>query len=211
MDTLFRRRKYEEYIQKLNEAKQEVGAKMNSKGITNKIDSLYNEVKSIGDKNESTNLILLLAIPLFVVCLYQFYYYGMGIRFAIFVTLFLYLVMYRTKLQGVVKKAQEIPHDTDDHDPQSLLTRVDYLENGLDIKKTRITLTRNFYVLFFPLLMMSLGEMFSGPFTDVQYWVMLAIAFVIGGGFWYKYFDEDLQEIEFTRDDLSDIRGKLFS
>lgn len=210
MDTLFRRRKYEEYIQKLNEARQEVGDKMNAKGITNKIDSLYDDVKTIGDKNESTSLILVLALPLFMVCLYQFYAYGFGLRFIIFGALLTFLIIYRSKIQAAAKSiGDKSTFFTDDDSPNSLISKVNYLESGIDIKQTRTSLTRNFYILFFPLLMISLGEIFSGPFTTAQYIILLLLAYLIGGGFWFKFFDEDLQELEFSKIDLSDIRAKL--
>lgn len=207
MDGLFRKLKYEEYMQKLSDAKNSVGAQMEAKGVKNKVDFIFDSLLERNDKSENTILLLILAVPLFLVCLYQIYVYGFGIRILILLGLVVFLIINRSRLQGVIKTATEKSKSLNT-DAESTISRISYIEAGLDVKQTRTSMTRNFYVLFFPLLMISLGELFSGPFTTVQYIVLLLVAFFVGGIFWYKFFDEDIQELEFTRTDLEDVRAK---
>jgi len=214
MDELFRKNKYQEYVKLINTAKEEVKSNMFDTGVRNKTNAILEELKEKEDANQLNTAILLLAIPLVILMVYQYIQYGFTLRtFPIVLILgffFFYRSIMRSSTVESVMKGRLLDKFPEEGKPQ-MNAKLDYILSGIEIKQSRVRMTRIFYTVFFPFLMIYVTEMIKGRFDTKWYIIGLLLSFLIGGYFWWKYFQDDYEDLDDKKDSIVDIQRKLNS
>ncbi len=217
MDGLFRKEKYQEYVDLIKNVKEEVSTSMFDTRVKNQTDSILEDLKDKSDVQYLNMALIFLTIPLLLILVGQYIQFGFTLRTIILVFLLGFFLLYRSAMKSVtvesVLKGRAMSKFEYDENNQALglNAKLDYILSGIAVKKSRLNLTRWYYALFFPFLMVFVTEIVKGEFDTKWYVIGLILAFLTGGYFWWKYFGYDLDDLEITEDEIVDIQRRINS
>ncbi len=214
MDELFRKNKYQEYVKLINTAKEEVKSNMFDNGVRNKTNAILEELKQKEDANHLNTALLLLAVPMIILMIYQYIQFGLTLRTFPLVLILGFFFIYRSIMRSATVESVlkgRVLDKFPEEGRERMNAKLDYILSGIDIKQSRVRMTRIFYVVFFPFLMIYATEAIKGRFDTKWYIIGLVLAFILGGYFWWKYFHEDYEDLADKKDSIIDIQRKLNS
>ncbi len=90
-----------------------------------------------------------------------------------------------------------------------LLDRIDYIRNGLDVLYKRITMVRNQYVAFFPVILVLFIHTVRGNMSTALWISSIIVSVIIGGVFWFYYFNYEMTELDRIADELDSQSNNL--
>lgn len=200
---------YQEFVKKLKIAQQGNSTDQTLKQLSEKADYMLKYMKEHMPPGKYTVLIWLLMAPFMLISVYSFWSLGSIWRLAPIVACILYLLYSRLKVVRAVK-AHSYDRLKDDESLDGFRYvegKVDYVKNGIQVKRQRIQQVMYLFMLFFPFLLYFTYELLSHtvPFNNV--WVGILIAFLIGSYIWKFAFSEDLEELNYFENSLeSDLQ-----
>ncbi len=208
MDGRHREHKYQEYIQRIRNAKDDVTARLSAKGQDSTIENILDNLRTSPDRSEITaSQIIIIALTIFV-NLSSMIIHGLGLWQLISLALIIFIVLYRKKVRDGVQLVSDrfgAMQDLTGNGP-SKVDKINYAQSGIQLKKTRWTWTRNMYTLFFPLIMLNSLLFLNNDYSIAQWILFTIIAFVVGGYFWNRFFTEEIEELSFIEEELHDIQ-----
>ncbi len=94
-------------------------------------------------------------------------------------------------------------------DKSFVLSKLEYLDGGIEIRRRRLLLIALFYILFFPVLLLLLQKigLGEGPFDHIVLNILLAYG--ISTPMWFWYFNQIFNEYEDVETTIRVIRDKL--
>lgn len=212
MDLIHRKEKYKEYLQRLEQARKSINQSVALRGIHNTTDKILDELRDKKSLNEYNWILLLLVIPLLFFMAVSIIKIGLGWRIIPLICIFLSLLYYRWKILQVTRFATKgkLPAgETQAKESEWLKAKIHYILLGIDVKRTRINLLRWIYFLFCPLLIYFLVELLKGaPSNNLLPWFLLA-AYLIAGFFWIYYFKSDIEDLDFTQEEMEEYLLQL--
>ncbi len=210
MDELFRKDNFQQYSRRLDEAKQSVADEMYLKSVDEKTKVVETKLSDISDaKNHLSHLGLLLGL-LSSILVIIFVKLGFDLKWLIVLIMIIgYLLFYKFSMKTAETKSKMLEDFKEEGDVHSsFYAKANYLSSLIALRKTRVNLTRFFYVIFFPLFLLLLkvsrnAEGLASPLNAVL------LAVVLGSTFWYFYFRDELMELDMTANDLEEIKSKF--
>ena len=187
--------------------------------IHNKAETLLDTLKEDAQTSYVTNalviIVLLFLIPL--VILYIVDVDSSITKFLMYLIVLLgLLILYRVRVGGAVRQSTELASyksiDINDK-PKYISGLLKYLSSGYGVKVTRLRSVRWIYVIIFPLVMVLFSELYQYFFhDDIKTGITnFIVAYILGGIFWYKYFQDDLDELELDQQDVDSMVVKVYS
>lgn len=206
MDIVHRQEKYQEYLKKIESAKDVVNDSMFRRSINDKIEAVLSDLKSRKDVSEYNAMLYLLIVPFVIVSIIGIIKFGGYMRFVPLILLAMYFIYFRMSMIGVIKIAKDHKLDTDNTvtNNEVLKSKIQYLCNGVDIKIKRLRLVRLLYTIFFPLFIVLLIELIKGEHIFGNLWISLGASYLICGTYWWLYFVGDIEDLNFTKESFDD-------
>lgn len=214
MDELFRKSNFENLSKRLDDAKKAVGENMRLKAVHEKANQIQEKVEDLSDSKEHVMLFGLLILLLVLSLVGAYIKMGFDLKWIILLIVILaFLLYYRFTMKTAEEKNKVFSNYSDDPDEnQAFYKRTKFLSSSIQLKRTRIQLTRIFYVFFFPLFLLLMKASVGGSdriFSNPILYIGLAILF--GSIFWYFFFRSEVQELNITQTDLSNIEEEFAS
>ena len=212
MDLIHRKEKYKEYLHRLEQARKSINQSVALRGIHNTTDKILDDLRDKKSINEYNWILILLVIPVLIFMVISIITNGLGWRLVPLIFLFVSLFYYRWKILQVTKFATKSKLPSDDAQASEavwLKAKIQYIMSGITVKRTRITLLKWIYFLYCPLLVYFLVELFKGAPADALLpWFLLA-AYIIAGVFWIYYFKSDIEDLDFTQEEMEEYLLQL--
>lgn len=204
MDLLSKSNKYQQFLNRIQAYKEIVDKNKAFSTIQNRVDIVFTELKTKKDKSFYENIHLGLVICIVGVglfCILKGHYFKGTIN--IFIALAI-KYFYNYALSKQINESHEDQEllKTTAFDIQ-LLQKIRYLIGGIDVKITRISIVRNSFILAFPFIMFSLASSIQS-LENLGWFVPCMIAFITGGLFWFYFFKDDIDELEFHQLELKE-------
>lgn len=206
MDLIHRKEKYREYLKKIEKVKTDVDDKTEFSSLKAKADHILSDLKSQQDGKEFVYIISLLSVPLIFLILALNIRNGYGTMLIPLVLVLIFIVYYRLKMIECAKLVKsyrvENKDNVSDENLDWLSKKIEYVIYGMEVKLTRLRLVKLFYVFFFPTLLVFLYEYIfkAMPFSNI--FIAYGVAFLLGGIFWHYFFTSEVEDLEYTQDDL---------
>lgn len=215
MDLIHRKEKYNQYLKKIEKAKSEDdGDYKFYEALEARSELILKDLREQNDKLEMNLAIALIAIPIFLLGVLSYIKLGFNSMMIPLIMLTIFLVYYRIKMLGAARMVKEYRIDNRDkvadRDINWLNKKLEYITYGIEVKLTRLRLIKVYYIFFFPILLVLLGEYVSGEIPFRNLFIAFFVAFVFGGLFWHYFFNSEIDELEDTQDDLV-RKSKLLS
>jgi len=179
--------------------------------IENKAENLLSDLRNGDDSSLYSNALLVLVV-LFLLSLVSVYIKTGEFKhlLAYLGILLVLLVLHKVKMSAAYKenallKRYKQHAETDKQSYVSGLLK--YLSSGMNVKFKRLKSVRLIYMIIFPLMLIILSELFNGE--SRSFILSLIVAYVLGATFWYFYFQDDINELDFAQDDVEDMITKL--
>ena len=179
------------------------------------IENIFDNIKSNKSSRDYKWLFILLLSLVIMATAIHIGLNGVGFNVIPIVLVLGYWIYYRWMLKrSIESQAMEntrINEETPDKSDQKniLVNRIRYIQNGLEVLKTRISLIRNQYVLLFPVFTTILIDIIRGDMSMTAFIVTAVIAIILGGLFWIFYFQNDLVDLENASDELDLLQNQL--
>ena len=215
MDGIYREGEYRSLLAKLNA----LSAKGQSDS-SEKLDLLQSEVNGIiellrnrSDQSNARIHYFLLLIPLVLALMWSVWISGnITNNLLLLLVLLICIGLIHLRMSHSIKRshnAHKLLRDAPNDSKNFILTKLNYLDYALDIKKTRMVLVCVFYFLFFPILLVKLhtSALDSTPFNS--YWLAYGIGYLISGILWYFYFNKSFQIYDRVDEKIDLIRKSL--
>ena len=210
MDLIHRKEKYKEYLKKIEKAKSDDGDDKFYQALEVRSELILKELKEQNDKGEMNIAIALVSIPLTILALLYYVKDGLNFMMIPLGLLLLFLIYYRTKMLGAARMVKEYRIDNRDKvadkDINWLKKKIEYITYGIEVKLTRLRLVKVFYMIFFPLFLLLIGEYIFKYIPFNNRFISFFVAFLIGGLFWHYFFNVEITELE---DDQEDLMRKM--
>jgi len=189
-----------------------VSDEMYTKAVGEKTKVIETKLADLSDAKNNISLFGVLIGMLSVILALVFVNHGFNLKWLIVLVMLLgYLLFYRFSMKSAEAKSKALENFGDEEDINSnFYSKANYLSSMISLRKTRLNLTRYFYIFFFPLFLVLLkisrsAEGLGSPLKAI----LLAVG--IGSIFWYFYFKDELLELEMTKEDLEEIKNKFAS
>ena len=198
MDLLKQSSKYNKYLDRINEYKQIADKNKTFSSIESRVDRLFNDIKAGTDKSFYSNIhwgILGLTVFISLVCFINgSYFIGLLNLGSAIVAKYLYTHLLKPYIQeGKSELTKTKEHYTFD---QNLMHKMQYLDNGIEIKIKRISIVRTHFIALFAVIMFSSVIVFNlGP--EVSTVVICTLSTMMSTIFWFYFFKEDLDVLEY--------------
>ncbi|MGE5354710.1 MAG: hypothetical protein ACM3PT_00585 [Deltaproteobacteria bacterium] len=185
---------------------------------TDKLRDIHINVESIYEtlKNSNSSFInKMIFFFLFSVCSVCFilhifiYKFSFGAVFLFLLILYYFYFNYNIKISLKKHIKTKSPLKIEPEEPEFLKARIQYVSEGVKVLSDRSRLLRNFYMIFFPLLIFVLIDIIKGPLNLMAYLISFILSFAIGIGVWYYYFNLELTDINSDIEDLKDMNIEL--
>jgi len=206
MDELFRKDNFQPYKRRLEDARKEVADEMYLKSVDEKTKIIETKLSDLSDAKNHVSLLGVLMGMLAFILVMVFVKQGFDLKWLIVLIM---IIFYRFSMKTAEAKTKLLGNYEDEQDVNAkFYAKANYLSSQISLRKTRINLTRFFYVIFFPVFLLLLDFSYSpnGLASPIKA-VLLAIG--LGSIFWYFYFNSELQELNITREELGEIKGKF--
>jgi len=211
MDEMHKKDTFQEYSRRLDRAKEEVKATLHKKTTSDKLDNMMIRLEDDKDNNTYLLIFALLMILITASLIIAYINFGNSFKWIIILVLLMgYLIYYRSSLKSAQEKNQVFKEfEKEENQQQRFFHKTRFLSTSIDVKKSRISLTRLFYILFFPIFLYLLREIYSGPLEPMQITYSLMFGFFFGGIFWHFFFREEIQELSLSAMELADIENEF--
>lgn len=214
MDTQYKKSKYQQIVEKLDQTRKNINEEMSWRKVKSKTDDILNEMRANNDTAEIKQIFTVLAIPLSL-CILAYMWKSQLIFGAILLTsLILFLLYYRAKMKEIILENSKFKISDDLNnltEIQQVKQKINYINSGIEIKKNRIQLIRYFYMFFFPIFMFTLSSLIWQKLSSTQSIWALCFAFLIGGIFWAYFFKPEIEDLEYTQEELNEENRKLLA
>ena len=178
--------------------------------INAKADHLLNLLKGDNHSGKSNTTTLFLLVLYTIVVAVHFIKFGftpvLGVSLLVLVVL---LFIYRISMQSALKEnaANANFESFKEVDPVTFIrTKLQYLYSGIMIKFTRTKSIRFLYAAMFPFILFLSKEVSLGKADSLIGSIVFAL--LLGAGFWWYYFSDEIDDLSISRDD---IKGYLES
>lgn len=203
MDLLKGSKNYQKFLYRINEYKQITDKNQAFGAIQSRVDSLYDDMKSKGDKQFYGYLhigIISFALILSALSFMNGSFFP-GVLLIISAVGFKYLYNQTLKTLILDTSKEQEEEEAQQAFDLKLYHKMQYLKSGIDVKTTRISLVRNAYMVIFPVIMYTSVSLFNLD-NQISVLVSILLAFMLGGVFWFYYFKDELDELEYQEMEL---------
>jgi len=209
MDELFRKDNFQPYKRRLEDAKKAVADEMYMKSVDEKTKVIETKLSDLSEAKNYVSLLGILMGMLAFSLLMVFVNHGFNLQWLIVLIMIIgYLLFYRFSMKTAETKTKLLESYANDDINAEFYAKANYLSSQITLRKTRINLTRFFYVLFFPLFLLLLDLSLSSEGLTSPIKAAL-LAFSLGSIFWYFYFSGGLKELDMTKQDLEEIKSNF--
>ena len=202
-------------LQKYTEKIKNLGGKDNTgfklRDIHIDVEKIYEDIKNHKSSFIYKTIFYMLFGISFIV--FAIHIYKIGFSFSTFFMLLLiiYFFYYIYQIKKAIREniKTKFSQKIDPENPEFLNNRINYISEGIRVTTQRAFATRNFYMIFFPLMSLTLIDILKGPFDFKGYLATFIVAILIGGIFWYYYFRNDIIDIESDIEELNDLKQRI--
>lgn len=129
----------------------------------------------------------------------------------IFLLTLSYLLFANYRMKDLILQNQGLKWKDEFKENASLFiqSKILYLKSALDIKLTRISLLRNFYLLFFPVLLCTLYFLIFSTHAFNNIYIALVAATLVGSTFWFWYYNKEIEELKEELQLASDMENSI--
>lgn len=210
MDLLKNSSKYNDYLQRIQEYKEITDNNQAFSLIEERVNNIYTELKSNSQKDYYKNIykgILFLGLTLSFTCFFASYIVLGVLNSILLVGAFFY---YKSAVKGHAyesNKEQQLVNKSVSFESK-LLHTLRYLENGIDLKSARIIAVRFIYISMFSVLMFT-GAKLLNMENATSSVVLYGISLLLNAGFWFYFFKDDLEELEYIAMELQEYKSSF--
>ncbi len=214
LDLIYRKQKYQDYLSRLESLKHAgttpvQQSKQEYIDINNQLTDQLQSIKQLTDKAIVAQGYYILGIPVTLLLLHQAYIAGFSLGAIFLILLITFFMIAHTIMKSLIALNKTLTPivEVDNADmPSYLISKMSYVNSGLDIKKYRVLLLGLFYVLFFPALLYYGFNLLNHSLTSSTIWL---ISFVLSTGYWIFYFKNRLEPVTDIEVELSIIDREL--
>lgn len=205
MDLLKNSSKYNDYLLRIKEYKEITDNNKAYALIEGRVNTIYSDLKSGNQKTYYTTIFKAILVLGLGVGLWAF------TNGRIFMGIMNLIVMggaffyYRYAVKSHVsesKKEQDLLNNSESFESK-LLHTMKYLENGIDLKAARIIAVRFIYIAMFSVLMFSASKLLQLE-NSTSSFVLYGISIMMNACFWFYFFKDDLEELEYVSMELEE-------
>jgi len=175
------------------------------------VENIFEDIK----KNKSSFVYKTMFYMLFSISAVSFvshatiYGFGIGVVFLVLLIAFYLYFLYNIKV--IIRENIKSPKssEVDPENPEFLKNRIQYISEGIRVTIGRAGLVRNLYIIFFPLMSLTVIDLFRGPLDGKSYFITFVVAVLIGGVFWFYYFRSDITDIESDIVELEELKMRI--
>lgn len=205
MDLLKNSSTYRKYLDRINEYKDIADKNDAFISIQNRVETLSVELKSKKEKTFYRNIhlgLLVLSIAVGVACLIKG---ALVIGVALLVSAVVSKYIYTHTLKSMISSTKkDLTHEREEKAfDMKLQHKMLYLKHGIELKGARISMVRNSFMIIFPLMMIASVTSF-GLFESVSIFVQTIFAAMMGVIFWFFFFSNDLDELDYQEMELQE-------
>ena len=204
--------KYSAYLNKVDEVSTELESDVNLRTIKLRVQDIFSDLSNKEEIRLHQTLFKMLAIPAAIIFLVHLIIFKSLISLAGLVILFIYIRQHNNLIRNKtaeIKKQNFHPAEQEVRNIPDLITTIQYLILGADLKISRVNSVRWFYVILTPLIMVSAMQFFIRQTSFNELIRNLIIAGVFGGAFWFYHFYQDIQKYEGEAEELEEYLDKL--
>ncbi len=175
------------------------------------VENIYEDIQNHKSSFIYKTIFYILFSISFIVFAIHFFKSGFNYSIFFIVLLIMYLFYYIYNIKKTIREniKTRISEKIDPENPEFLNNRINYISEGIKVTIQRAIVTRNFYIIFFPLMSFTLIDILKGPFDFKGYLATFIVAALIGGVFWYYYFRNDIIDIESDIEDLNNLKQRI--
>lgn len=205
MDLLKNSSKYNDYLQRIQEYKQIADNNEAFSIMEVRVNNIYADLKSSHSKDYYKNIflgILTLTGLVAIICFFTSHIMLGVITLISLAAAKLYFNRAVKPHASESKKEQQLVNESVSFDSK-LLHTMRYLENGIDLKAARIIAVRFIYIGLFSILMFTGATILNIENTTSSV-VLYGISILMNAGFWFYFFKDDLEELEYIGMELDE-------
>ncbi len=175
------------------------------------VENIYEDIKANKSQFVYRSLFLMLFIASIIIFITHIYKNGFSysILFLIFILSYYFYHTYHIKQAKKEYIKIQKPQKVDPENPGFLKERIEYVYEGVSLILFRAKMTRNFYMIFFPLLTITLTNLMKVDLELKAFISVIIVSFLLGGLFWYYYFRVDVEELNEDIYILEELKDKL--
>ncbi len=175
------------------------------------VENIYEDIKANKSQFVYRSLFLVLFVASIIVFIIHIYKNGFSysILFLIFIVSYYFYHTYRIKQAKKEYIKIKKPEKVDPENPEFLKKRIEYVNEGVLLTLFRAKMTRNFYMIFFPLLTITLINLIKVDLGLKALLSVIVVSFILGGLFWHYYFRVDIEEINEDIYILEELKDKI--
>ena len=195
------------YSEKIKTLKDQDNTGIKLRNIHINVEKIYEEIKTHKSSFIYKTIFYLLFVISLVVFIIHIYKSGFSYSTFFMILLILYFFYYLFIIKKAIREniKTRLSKKIDPENPEFLNNRINYISEGIKVTTQRAYTTRNFYIIFFPLMSLTLIDILKGPFDFKGYLVTFIVAVLIGGVFWFYYFRNDITDIESDIEELNKL------
>lgn len=212
MRSTIQKDKYAAYLNKIEEASTELENDLNLRTIKLRVQDIFSDLSNKDEIQLHKTLFKMLAIAAALIFFVHLIIFKSLVSLLGLIILVIYIRQHnklmRQKNDEIVKQNFHPAHQEVKNIPD-LITTIQYLILGAELKISRVNSVRWFYAILFPVVLVSAAQFLfdqSGIGEMIQ---QLIFAAIIGGAFWFYHFYQDIQKYELEAEELESFLDKL--
>jgi len=217
MDTLHRKKRYQEFLAKLHKIESGGGSSNSDEAIFSSIqgevNSIIESLRNRGDQSNARIHFVILSVLMIIVLLWHSIVTGAYIsNLLILMLLGGGLAIAQFRMKKVIEASQSsTPRKLEESQDikEFIALKMRYLDTAMDIKKARLLLVALFYIFFTPILLVKLHEAALGSTPFDSNWAAYLVSYLVAGVLWYIYFNRSFEIYDDIEDTMLYISDKL--
>ncbi len=175
------------------------------------VENIYEDIKANKSQFVYRSLFLVLFVASIIVFITHIYKNGFSYSTLFLIFILSYYFYHTYKIKQAKKEYIKIqkPEKIDPENSEFLKERIEYVYEGVLLILFRAKMTRNFYMIFFPLLTITLTNLMKVDLSLRALLSVIMVSLLLGGLFWYYYFRVDIEEINEDIYILEKLKNKI--
>jgi len=179
------------------------------------VENIYDKLKTKLSPADFKWLFIIMAILLLAMCVLHIIFRHHYLSILFIGLMAAYWVYYRMEMKKTIEIQKQanaqikLRQTPETNFAALLLDRIDYIKSGMDVLYKRIKMVRNQYIAFFPLILILFIHTVRGQMSTVLWISSIAVSIIIGGVFWFYYFNYEMMELDKVTDELEEQSNNL--
>ncbi len=171
--------------------------------------TMIDQLRNLNYARDFGILMYALTFPLILLLVWLFIRDGYSNNLLVAIPLIIFFLIYRSSVRGLAEEVYKLKatlQTKSQKAKQELFTKIDYVDAGIDLNRSRVNYTQIHYMIFSPFLFYALAHLWKGPFSWITTLYLFGVAYLLSVIIWPMVFKKDKEILEEIRGSAYDIK-----